>query len=202
MANVPNAPGVPALASFAASDIVLLAADLVSFLIGSSAPQWGIYLDGEPVVDADNYVSFDLKQDFPVSDYPVEDGGFQSYDKVQLPTDIRLRVSCGGSVSKRQAFLSSIKDIVNTTDLYDILTPEEIYVGYNVTHRDFKRGAGNVGLIAVDIWFTEIRVTSTATFSNTQQPPNAGQQNVGNVQPQTPDASFQQRFDSGSWTVN
>ena len=199
MANVPNVAGVPPLASFAEDVVGLLVADAIGLLLGSSTPQWGIFLDGLPVIAAENTISFEYKQDFPVSDYPVEDGGFQSYDKVQLPGDIRMRFSCGGSVEDRQNFLASIDAVMNTTDLYDVVTPEAVYLSYNFVHRDFRRTAQNgVGLIVVDIWLTEIRVTSTATFTNTQQPGNAGQQNIGNQQPQTPDATFDQRFSTSA----
>ena len=203
MADIPNVDGVPSLASYAANDIVLLVEDLFSLIFGSSEPQWGIFLDGEAVIAADSTISFEYKQDTPVSDYPVEDGGFQSYDKVQLPGDIRMRFTAGGSVSNRANFLASIDAVMNTTDLYDVLTPEQVYLGYNFSHRDInKRTASNgVGLIAVDLWLTEIRVTSTATFTNTQQPGDSGQQNTGNQQPQTPPSDVQQNFSSGDWQV-
>ena len=202
MVDIPNVPGVPPLPSYSANDIVLLTEDLISLLIGSAGPQWGIFLDGEAVIAADSTISFEYKQDTPVSDYPVEDGGFQSYDKVQLPGDIRMRFTAGGSVANRANFLASIDDVMNTTDLYDVLTPEEVYLSFNFVHRDInKRTASNgVGLIAVDLWLTEIRVTATATFSNTQQPSGAGQQNAGNQQPQTPPADVQSNFND-RWTI-
>src|SRR5215469_5882183 len=34
---------------------------------------------------AASFVDVEYKQDWPISDYPVEQGGFQSYDKVRLP---------------------------------------------------------------------------------------------------------------------
>ena len=197
MTDVPNLPGVPALPSFSAIDVVLLVEDLVSFLFGiTTAPQWGIFLDGVPVIVADNTISFEYRQDFPVSDYPVEGGGFQSYDKVQLPGDIRMQFSAGGSIANRQAFLESIENEINTTDLYDVLTPEQVYLSYNFTHRDIRKRTAQdgAGLIVVDLWLTEIRESTTATFTNTQQPGDAGKQNTGNVQAQTPTNDFSSRF--------
>lgn len=185
MPNIPNVPGVPSLTSYLASAVTLLVADTIglisSILFG---PQWGIFLNGVPVLVADSTVSFEFRQDFPISDYPTEQGGFQSYNKVQLPADIRMRVAAGGSEFKRQAFLDSIDRVINTTDLYDVVTPEKVYLSYCFTHRDFRRSATNgVGLIIVDLWLTEVRVSSAATFTNTQQPGNAGAQALGNVQP-------------------
>lgn len=204
MPNVLNVPGVPQLLNYAIGNFSLLINDAVAFLnalLGSQV-QWGIFLNGEPVIIADSVISFEYKQDSPVSTYPVEDGGFQSYDKVQLPADIRMRFSTGGSISNRQDFLNSIDEVMSTVDLYDIVTPEQVYLGYNFTHRDFHRTSENgVGLIVVDLWLTEIRVTSTAMYTATQQPGEAGQQSLGSVQPQSPSSRITQGFNEGTWTV-
>lgn len=137
-----------------------------------------------PLVIFDSMVTFSYKQDYSISDYPVEDGGFQSYDKVQHPADIRIRLAKGGSDFDRQVFLDLLDSVMNTTALYDIVTPDKIYLGYNFVHRDFDRAADHgVGLLLVDLWMTEVRVTSTSTFTNTISPANAGQQGIGLVQP-------------------
>lgn len=186
--GVPNVPGVPALRLYSAVSFVLLTRDLIRTFGGRFFTQWGIFKGGVPVLAADNQISFELKQDLPLSDYPVEKGGFQSYNKVQLPADIRTQFSAGGSEANRQAFLASINAVINTTDVYDVVTPEVVYLGYNFSHRNFYRTAkAGVGLITVDLWLTEIRQTATATFPNTQQPGIAGPQALGAVQPQSLD---------------
>ena len=102
MPDIPNLPGVPPLSSFSTDNLVLLFADVVSAILDFlGGPQWGIFLDGVPAFDYNSIVDFDFKQDWPISDYQVEDGGFQSYDKVQLPFDVRVRVSSGGSEFER-----------------------------------------------------------------------------------------------------
>lgn len=139
---------------------------------------------GPNLIDLFSIVDFEYKQDWSVSDYPVEKGGFQSYDKVQLPFDLRMRVAAGGPESNRQALLDRVDEIAGTTDLYNVFTPEEVFSNCNITHFDYKRTATNgVGLIVIDIWLVEVRVTSTAQFSNTQQPSGASPYSVGNVQP-------------------
>ncbi len=182
--DVPNVPGVPQLPSYSPNGLALLAADAVALFGAAFGPQWGIFLDGAQAFPYNSVVDFDFKQDFPVSDYQQEDGGFQSYDKVQLPFDVRVRVASGGTESERQALISEVKAASNTLNLYDVVTPEQTYSSCCVTHSDYKRQAQNgVGLVVVDIWFVEIRITSTSTFSNTQTPAVAGQQSTGNVAP-------------------
>jgi hypothetical protein len=198
MPDVPNVPGVPALSSFSTDNVVLLFADVVSSILGFlGGPQWGVFLDGVPAFDYNSVVDFDFKQDWSISDYQVEDGGFQSYDKVQLPFDVRVRVSSGGSEFERQNLLTSVLEAANTLDLYDVVTPEQTYSSCNITHVDFKRTATNgVGMIVIDIWFIEIRVTSTSIFSSTQNPTTSGQQNAGSVAPSDAPASFSDRFNA------
>jgi hypothetical protein len=203
MPNIPNVPGVPPLPSYSPNTIVLLAADVVLAILGLFGSQWGVFLDGAKAFDYHSIVDFDYKQDWPTSDYPVEDGGFQSYDKVELPFDVRVRVARGGTESDRESLLSSVRAAAGTLDLFDVVTPEQTYSDCNITHVDFKRSsAGGVGLIIIDIWFTEIRQTSTSNFTQTQQPGNSGQVNTGNVSPQAPATSeIDKNFDNGTWGV-
>lgn len=200
MPNVPNLPGVPALTSFASTVIALLTGDLVPPIVGAQRSVWGVFSDGFNVIDADSVIDFELKQDNQISNYPVEKGAFVSYDKIQLPTEIRIRFAQGGTLTDRQDFLESIDAVMNTTDLYDVVTPEATYLGYNFIHRDFRRTSrAGLGLIVVDLWLEEVRETSTATFTNTQTPAIAGQQGNGTAQPQPPSAAVQQNFSNGTW---
>ena len=54
MADVPNVPGVPSLSSYAANTVVLLVEDVLSALFGFAPPEWGIFLNGLPVLSYDN----------------------------------------------------------------------------------------------------------------------------------------------------
>lgn len=200
--DIPNVPGVPALPSYSPNNVALLSADLISVVGAFIGPQWGIYpagsggnglsgLIGNQVLGFalggqafpyESIVDFDFKQDYPVSDYQQEDGAFQSYDKVQLPFDVKVRISSGGNEFARQALLAAVQAAASTLNLYDVVTPEQTYPNCCITHWDFKRQSHNgVGLILIDLWFVEIRITSTSTFSNTQTPAVAGQQATGNV---------------------
>ena len=187
MANVPNVPGVPPLSSYGANNITLLVEDAVSVVLGTlGAPQWGIYLNGVAVLSYDNQVSFSYKQDWKISTYPVEQGSFQSYDKVQLPFDVRVRLNCSGPVAQRQAFLSTLDAMSNTTQLFDVHTPERTYANCSVSHIGFDREAtAGAAMIQADIWFQQIRLTQAATFQNPQNPADTGQINSGTVQTST-----------------
>lgn len=180
MPFVPNVPGVPPLSSFIPNAIVPLLGDAIGLILGALNIQtWGIFLDGVPVLTYDNFVSFDYSQDWEISTYPVEDGSFTAYDKVQRPAEIRVSVSAGGSVANRQVMLLAIDAQMSTTLTYDIVTPETVYLNYNFIRREFDRAASNVGLVLVHLYFMEIIETATSIFQNTFSPANAGQVGLG-----------------------
>ena len=217
--------------------IELLLADAEDLILGALlAPQWGVYLNGTPVIQpasisgsllpfgisaalADlsaiagliggngiqptvaSTVEFEFAQDWPISNYPQEQGAFQSYNKVTLPFDVKLRLAGGGSVGDPQAFLQTCLAIANSFSLFDVVTPELTFTSCAVTHISWRREAEHgATLIVVDLWFQQINVTSTTTFQNTQQPGNASATSPGNVQPQTPNQSVDSAF--SGYTVN
>jgi hypothetical protein len=134
-------------------------------------------------------IDFEFAEEFPLSNYPQEQGAFQSYNKVELPFDVKVKLACGGSTATRQAFLTTCLAISKSLALFDVQTPEIIFQSCNVTHIDWRRNArAGVTLIHVDLWFQQISVTSATTFTNTQQPAEAGQKGIGVVQPKAPPA--------------
>ena len=182
MPFVPNVPGVPPLTSYLTGVPGLLLADAVSVALSFLAPNtWGVFLDGIPVLSYDAQVSFDYMQEWKISTYPVEQGGFQSYDKVQTPSIIRCRFVAGASVLNRQAMLDSIDLQMSTTLTYDIVTPEKVYLDYNFQRREYDKAAANAGLVVIDLYFTEIIQTATAQFQNVLDQTTAGQVGLGNV---------------------
>ena len=176
--------------------VELLTADALSVVLGLfGGPQWGIFLDGAPVIEADATISFDYKQDWEVSDYQQEQSAFATYNKVQRPFDVRVRLSQGGSVIDRQTFVNEVLAASNSLDLYDVVTPERTFTSCNIDHIDWHRSADHgVTLITADLWMLQVRVTASATFGPTAQPGGADPVSGGNVQTQTPSARVMQDF--------
>jgi len=215
--NVPKAPGVPQLARsnlFPASPGPVIGLALALGKLWQSIfaqPQWGIYKTNPPntkdasgietvtivakrtpVVVPDSFGEFAYRNEWAVSDFPVQEGAFANYDKVSQPFEIMVRLYKGGTKEARKKFLDSIEAIAGTLDLYDIVTPEKSYVGVNVMRYEVtRRGArGAYFLSEVDLYFREIRTvtaayTSTAvTTQNAQNPSAQSVTNTGSVQAQ------------------
>lgn len=146
----------------------LLNGDTTQLPITPGAPPWGLYKNGAMVIQADNVVQVDYDQNWTVSDYPVEQGGFESYDKVTLPFDGRFRFSRGGDAPTRKALLDSIAAIAGTTQLFDLVIPEETYPNVNIIRQNYNRKAdAGLGLMIVDVWVQEIRIAPDASFTTT-----------------------------------
>jgi hypothetical protein len=77
------------------------------------------------------------------------------------------------------------------------VTPEQVYSSVNITHYDYRRTSTNgVGLLTVDVWGTQVRVTGDAAFSQTQAPSGADPVNGGVVSPGA--ASSAQQVDAST----
>lgn len=181
-----NPPGVPILLDpqiiFPLITDLILSDNLIGYGAGQP-PQWGIFENGLPVVLADTVTSFGYKQDWAVADYPVERGGFESYDKVNTPFRIHIQFVSGGSLANREALLASIAAIGDTLTLYDVLTPEAVYIGVNVEHYDYRRASNNgLGLMIVDVGLLEIREEGVTDFKNTKSPSGYLATPTGNIQ--------------------
>lgn len=192
--NVPDVLGVPPIPRdpFGITQtIVLLARDALNALGFFIGPQWGLFQFGIPIVLADSVLEVGYKQNWALATYQIEQGGFETYDKVEQPFESTLRFASGGSDVVRSELLASIAAIAGNLQLYDVVTPEAVYVGVNVNRYDYKRHDGRVGLLTVDVLVTEVRVNSQTQFTNTKTPGGSDAVDTGTVQTSTPTPSQQ-----------
>lgn len=194
---MPQFPGVPIVPDDAQPEDpgqLLEGDDLPTSTENQNSAQWGLFDPGtaQPVITADNVVAVSHRAQSQISDYPVEDGGFGSYDKVQLPFTGRIRFSTGGNVSDKSDLINSCEQAKQSLDLYAMVMPEATYINVNVTDYDYERTNGNPGLLVVDVMVEEVRPTGTASYTtssgdppitNPKQPGAADQLSDGTVQP-------------------
>lgn len=185
MANIPGLPSLPPGVNVLTS-VALLVSDIIGLLAGFAVSPWGIYQNGQPVLTPDSVVSVGYKQGWSIADYQIEEGGFQTYDKVDTPFDTRVRLASGGSQANRQALLDGIAEIAGNLELYDVVTPEQVYSSVNIADYDLIRSSNNgVGLIQINVHLIEVRINSQTQFQNTKSPTAQSQVNDGTVQPQS-----------------
>lgn len=140
--------------------------------------------------------AFELTKDTKISDFPIEQGSFATYNKVIMPTEPVVTLVLQGSVSDRTKFLNLLNAACESTDLYNVVTPEVVYVNYSLERMNLvRRAERGATLIMVEVTLKEIRQVS-ASFSTIEtpiaQPQNPAatpESNSGLVQPQAPPQS-------------
>jgi hypothetical protein len=210
--NIPILPGVPQLARpIGALGAVLpaiiakfqtQAAPQVLFQATKAAPVWGIFdLTGSRVIAPDSIMAFGLRSEYRVSDYPVQDGQFASYDKVTVPREIMLRMVKGSTLQDRVNFEDACEFVAASLDAYTIITPERTYTGMNPLRHEVNRvERKGAFFIECEMFFRLIQVTdaqystpaaAAANTANASQPASIPPASVGVVQPTVPSTQVQ-----------
>lgn len=164
--DVPNVPGVPPLLQPAGAPAIALPTLLTtdSATVGSQFPeQWGVFdQGGSPVIIFDTVVKVEYRQGWVIADFPLEQGAFESYDKVQTPYDVRIRFAAGKNVENRKALIQSVKERAGDLNLYTVITPEDVLPSVNVQHFDYVRTRENgLGVLQLELWLLQIRINSS-----------------------------------------
>lgn len=220
--DVPIYPGVPALVRAAnIPPAILVSLGLIQSVLATAVQtptQWGIFdsqgnqlgvqsqsdglfqsilaaLQGQtgPILSTN---AFEFSKETRISDFPVEQGSFASYNKVELPANPTVTLALSGSQADRTQFLNAIAAACVSTELYSVVTPEITYYNYSIERYNYVRRADRgATLLLVEISLKEIRQVSAA-YSTIQTPINLPQNpaatpqtNSGLVQPQAPDTS-------------
>ena len=203
--NVPLLPGVPQLARSLlfpptpGPSLGTNAAPDVLFQAVKQKPVWGVFdSSGVLAIEADSIRTFDFRQEYRISDYPVQQGQFASYNKVIVPYDVSVRLVKGGSQSDRTDFLNQCSIVVASLDTYTVLTPEQSYINCVAVRQEISRvetrGAFfvEVELFLRQINFTDAQYTTTGDQTtstvNAENPTAQPPINQGYVQAQPPDA--------------
>jgi hypothetical protein len=182
--DIASLPGMPQLLLGTSADVapIALVADSLSALAGFGVPVWGIYQNGVPVVIADTVADLGYTKAYAISDFPVEQGAFQTFDKVEQPFEARIRFVSGGSSAAREALIESVEAIIGDLEFYEVATPEKIYFNANIVREEYRRTTG--GLLTIEVSVQEIRLPSTGSGFNPTDPASADPVNLGTLTPQ------------------
>jgi hypothetical protein len=164
--------------------VTLLIADAVRLINAFRGSGWGIYNQkGELILYPDSISALDYQRNFEIMTYPVEKGGFQSYNKVQLPFETSVEMTKGGTVADKVKFITRLELLVASLDLVTVVTPEQYFENCNLESFDYSRDAANgAGLMTFNLQLKEVRATVVRTTTNTKNPNSAASTQSGTVQ--------------------
>lgn len=196
--NVPATEGVPAVKRDATNPGTGTETPLTEDgdeIAVQGVKDWGVFTkDGSKALDPDSIMSVGYSAESRIADYPIEEGGFEDYDKVAMPFENRVVMTKGGKAEDRRAFLAAVEEIRTDTELYTVSTPERAYLNVNISRVSIDRSREQgAGLISVEIALVEIRANAVATFSKAKDPASADTQSNGAVQAAPADTATQSR---------
>jgi hypothetical protein len=166
--NVPNVAGVPALIRKAGPALNAIGTlshinNVVERLLGGQIEEtWGVFdAAGQEALTPETFLGIDYKNAYRLMDYPLEQGAFETYNKVANPFDAAISMAMGGTRDDREKFLSAVDVLVKSLDLFTIVTPEVTYQSVNLERYDYRRENRNgTHIIIVNLYFREVRVTA------------------------------------------
>ena len=163
------------------------------------------------VITFDSAVSISYEQEYSICYYPVEGGSFQSYNKVVRPYALKMTIALSGlmnanniisaaesgsiggafsaltGTSARTKFLNQIQTALESLSLVNVVTPEMTYKNLNLVHQDYDRSAAQgAKLLKVDLWFEQVLVSASTTFSNVASATSANPSSTGSVNTSAP----------------
>jgi hypothetical protein len=158
--------------------------------VAATAPvqKWGVFnADGSVAIVADSVVAVEYDKEYSIATYPVEGGGFESYNKIERPYSAHIVLTQGGTDADRGAFLATVDTALGALTLYSIVTPTVSYANANLVRENYRRAADRgAQLITVELLFEEVRVSATQAFSTVKSPTDASRVDGGAVQASTP----------------
>jgi hypothetical protein len=194
--TVPNAPGVPAVNRLSqAVDVVTLATSDAAALYRLFGPsKWGIVDQSNTLIfSADTVLGVDFRREWRISDYPIEQGAFSSYNKVVMPYDVRVTFAIGdsptailpgASQARRTAFLKALDAASESLNFYNVITPDCNINNVNIVHYSYDRRVqdGGASMIVVEVWLRWVRTSVTSSYTTSQNPAAQATANAGTVQ--------------------
>jgi hypothetical protein len=166
----------------------------LSSIVGATTGTLGLTGGGKPVITPDSVISLEWHGEERISDYPVENGGFASFNKVAVPYDLRIVMTCAGlnyvqttlqpvtqllnqalaglglafgQPMSRDAFLSALDSMLDSTTLYDVITPDKVYKNVNlVSYSHAKKHDDGATMVVAELIFREVRTSVSANYGN------------------------------------
>jgi len=153
---------------------------------------WGIYdLSGNLVFDVDSVLDLKQSAKAKASSFPVEEGTFASYNKVLDPFTTKVRLAVNGP-DRVAAFQAALDVELDSTNLYNVVTPTKTYLNVTLESYDHDQTAENGGVsgLVVDLALLQIREVTptytTVTVPKPKNPTSASNQTNGKGQAQAP----------------
>lgn len=154
--------GMPNIPNFIAPEVLTnvgLSLGGAALINGVFGKVWGIVNEfGIPIVLADTVLGMNYDAGSSISKYPVEQGSFASFNKVNNPSMATVQMAKGsGGVLERGLFLAQLEGLLKSTLSFHIITPEYVYLNYQIVGINHARTAQDgATMITVNLDLEEV----------------------------------------------
>lgn len=155
-----------------------------------NAEQWTILTeDGASAITFTSFVDIDLRNEGQTLTYPIEEGGFMNYNKVQSPLDIRVTLAVQGTNADFEPILQTLDEYQAEAIKLFVSTPSAYYGPVTLEAYSNKRTReSGAGQLTVELNFVEVREVqtqvSTTVITKPKNPTSADRTNTGKTQPE------------------
>jgi hypothetical protein len=186
--------GLSPLAGPGSAPSQVQAADANPNIPSGILPSYGISTsDNLAVLTPDSVLEAEIDADSSVNSHPVEQGGFEAYNRVQEPISIRLLMACQGKNMKRPLFLSTLESLREGTQIVTVSTPDASYPNMVLKGYGYKKKAENgaVTIFADTRWVEERSTNVVISVPPTTEPQGASMVDLGSLTPVEVTAQYQ-----------
>lgn len=147
-----------------------------------------------PLTIPSSWVEFSPRYEAQVSDYPVEYGAFQQYNKIVRPITISVSLIKTGSDIERFAWLTAVlqQEAESPLQRYTLVSPQGVFIDYAVTGIAYEtRPERGSNILYLSILFSQIQAipSSLGIYDNTAQPKSGPVQQIGQLFTSAPSAA-------------
>lgn len=153
--------------------------------------QWTLLDEsGGVAVTFTSFLDIDISNEGTALSYPIEEGSFANYNKVQTPLNIRATLGFQGTPSEIGDVLSKLDEYQQATKKISVVTPTDFYrsmtlESYNHAHaRDNAANFLVAELYLVEVREVKTRVTTTV-ITRPKNPTSSDKTGTGKKQPRT-----------------
>jgi hypothetical protein len=144
---------------------------------------------GGTAVAFTSFVDIDYRNEGQALSYPIEEGSFANYNKVDTPLDIRVTLSTQGTDSDFEYILAKLDEYKREAVKLSVSTPSALYESMTLETYSYKRGRdAGAGMLTVELSLIEVREVetqvTTTVITKPKNPTSSGKTNTGKTQTQ------------------
>ena len=114
--------------------------------------------NGQRVLTFDSFIKSSVNSESKVTQMPVERGSFVDYNIVKTPLNLSVTLVKSGSSDELSEYVNTLLELVDSTKLVTVITPEKEYNNMKIIKVNFDRSTDNgVNIILAECNFLEIR---------------------------------------------